>query len=320
MSNDQEIISVADAIVGDMRAFLERKLAAAEERWKAELAAVTARAIEAEQKTLNYMAALPSGKDGRDGRDGVDAQIDYSMVENTIKGMLEEAIGGIVVPAGKDGTNGKDGKDADADAIAANVRGILSKEIADTFARLPKVHDGIDGQDGRDGRDGVQGERGRDATQIDIVKNFDDTRRYPRGTWAQFGGGLWLSSRGTDPTAGAKSYNEAGWDCMVAGVGEITARLDLETRTLSLEIESGGESKGFAFVVPMVLHRGGFEVGKEYDRGDVVQSDGSGWIADCKTKGIPGASPDWKLIAKKGRDFRPIDRNAPRDDEPIRLK
>lgn len=53
---------------------------------------------------------------------------------------------------------------------------------------------------------------------------------------------------------------------------------------------------------PGINWRGQFIFGTSYERHDAVEHLGSSWIALRKTKEQPGQSPDWDLIAQKGRD------------------
>jgi hypothetical protein len=52
------------------------------------------------------------------------------------------------------------------------------------------------------------------------------------------------------------------------------------------------------------LHRGVFQQGETYRRGDVSVVDGSTWMAAEDTTVRPGIGAEWKLVAKKGRDGR----------------
>jgi hypothetical protein len=51
-------------------------------------------------------------------------------------------------------------------------------------------------------------------------------------------------------------------------------------------------------------HRGVYVRDKRYERGSVTQFDGSAWLANADTDGVPGVSSDWVILAKKGRDAR----------------
>lgn len=51
-------------------------------------------------------------------------------------------------------------------------------------------------------------------------------------------------------------------------------------------------------------HRGTYKRGESYRKADVVAWGGSTWGAMAETMAEPGTSPDWQLLAKKGRDGR----------------
>src|SRR5437899_3328308 len=102
-----------------------------------------------------------------------------------------------------------------AEKTAAAVRkfvgaqiGVISKRIdqlAERVAAIPtaeKGADGTNGVDGKDGVDGIDGIDGRDALGIEIVE-IEETRSYPRGTYAAWRGGLIRSIRRTSPLDGS---------------------------------------------------------------------------------------------------------------------
>jgi len=51
-----------------------------------------------------------------------------------------------------------------------------------------------------------------------------------------------------------------------------------------------------------VRYRGVYQRSEDYKRGDLVTFDGSMWHATRDTADEPGASRDWQLAVKKGRD------------------
>jgi hypothetical protein len=53
--------------------------------------------------------------------------------------------------------------------------------------------------------------------------------------------------------------------------------------------------------VPMIIDKGVWREG-EYEKGDAVSWDGSGWISQRKTTEKPGTSDAWRLSTKRGRD------------------
>lgn len=75
----------------------------------------------------------------------------------------------------------------------------------------------------------------------------------------------------------------------------------LEVRIAALEA-SIAELQSNAFE-----YRGVFEEGAEYRKNAVVTHDGGLWIAVVpKTNRVPGASPDWRLAVRKGRDGKDL--------------
>ncbi|MBL5919827.1 hypothetical protein I7V28_01590 [Lelliottia amnigena] len=139
---------------------------------------------------------------------------------------------------------------------------------------------------------------GRDALQIELEPCIDETKSYPRGTYATHKGGMWRSHQ--------KTHGMRGWECVVDGVAGINIKQDEERLfTISLEKASGlVEEKTFA--IPVTIYRDVFKAGTEYDTGDTVTWAGSLWHCNEKTSDKPGepGSKGWTLAVKKGRDLR----------------
>ncbi len=139
---------------------------------------------------------------------------------------------------------------------------------------------------------------GRDALQIELEPCIDETKSYPRGTYATHKGGLWRSYQKTD--------GMRGWECIVDGVAGVNIQQDEERLfTISLEKASGVvEVKTFA--IPVTIYRDVFKAGKEYEPGDTVTWAGSLWHCNEKTADKPGepGTKGWTLAVKKGRDLR----------------
>ena len=139
---------------------------------------------------------------------------------------------------------------------------------------------------------------GRDALQIELEPCIDETKSYPRGTYATHKGGLWRSYQKTD--------GMRGWECIVDGVAGVNIQQDEERLfTISLEKASGVvEVKTFA--IPVTIYRDVFKAGREYEPGDTVTWAGSLWHCNEKTADKPGepGTKGWTLAVKKGRDLR----------------
>ena len=239
------------------------------------------------------------GIDGRDGIDGKDADTD-ALLENLRNG-IDAAIMALPVPKdgadgidGKDGAAGADGKDGESIDRDDVVRQLRSEMIA-TLDALPRPKDGERGIDGRDGREGKDGEPGRDAAALDPLPSIDFTRSYPRGTWARHEGGLWLARAATSELE--------GWDCMVAGVVGIEVTQTNERTFTVSTMMSDGRSKSVEFQIPVVIWRGIFKDGTDYDVADSVTYAGSTWYCKRGTSAKPSVShEDWQLMVKQGRD------------------
>lgn len=158
---------------------------------------------------------------------------------------------------------------------------------------------GKDGVDGRDGRDGQKGEPGRDALQLELLGSIDAERSYPARTYARHAGGLWRSYEQTD--------RMKGWECIVEGVAELRIEHD-EHRKFAIvtRMSSGNEVRREA-VLPVVLDKGVYREGNNYEQGDATTFGGSLWIAQKDAPvGKPGepGSDGWRLAVKRGRDGR----------------
>lgn len=139
---------------------------------------------------------------------------------------------------------------------------------------------------------------GRDALQIELEPCIDETKSYPRGTYATHKGGLWRSYQKTD--------GMRGWECIVDGVAGVNIQQDEERLfTISLE-KSSGLVDVKTFAIPVTIYRDVFKAGKEYEPGDTVTWAGSLWHCNEKTTDKPGepGTKGWTLAVKKGRDLR----------------
>lgn len=158
---------------------------------------------------------------------------------------------------------------------------------------------GIDGRNGIDGRDGADG---RDAAQIDVLPVIDESRSYPRGTYARHAGGLWRAFEST--------HGMRGWECIVEGIADETESLLEDGRTLVRRtLYSSGRTFERTITMAVVLDRGVFKADTHYAPGDAVTWAGSVWIAqrrdDALAYGKPGTpGSGWRLAVKAGRDAR----------------
>jgi len=133
--------------------------------------------VEPDLEAIAALVKLPEVKDGEPGKDA--EPVDLAAV-------AEAAAKLIVLPEVKDGDPGKDAEPVDLAAVAALVE-IPAPEKVDVEAiaraaaaliHVPEVK---------------QPEDGRDAIDLEILPAIDESKQYPRGTYATHLGGLWKS-------------------------------------------------------------------------------------------------------------------------------
>jgi hypothetical protein len=265
------------------------------------------RPLEQRQEALEAaIKAIPAGKDGAPGRDGNDGA-PGERGEKGESGAIGER--GLKVDVGEKGEPGIHGKDG-----ASGRDGIDGKDGAPGLDGKPgergeKGIDGINGKDGaggsdgKDGATGVRGEKGdpgRDALAIDILPTIDETKSYPRGTFAEYRGGMIRALRNTDPITG--DLASAGWSIAARGVWEETEELLADGRTTVRKTKyTCGSVLERKTKSAQIIYRDIFRPETEYDKGDIVTFGGSTWhcMVDKPTD-KPGISDQWRLIVKKG--------------------
>lgn len=207
---------------------------------------------------------------------------------------------------------GEPGKDADAAAIAEEVAGSVLAQVMSALEAIPAPKDGKDvpiEQVQRMVDDAVtravaavrmpqDGVPGRDALDLEILPAIDESKAYPRSTYAKHAGGLW---RSFETTQGMR-----GWECIVEGVAELNvSQDDTDPRVLHASWAlSSGKAKQAEFHVPMVVDQGVYRDGTAYKQGDGCTWARNYWIAKKDTLSKPEAGSDWRLAVKSGRDGR----------------
>ena len=152
-------------------------------------------------------------------------------------------------------------------------------EKGDTGTIGPAGERGIPGEKGLDGRDGIPG---RDGIQGPI------------------------GEKGIDGKAGRDGIDgKDGRD----GTLENLRVEQVDERSWRLCFKDGTPIEGGLMRFPVPMHKDVFVSGTGYWLGDIVQRDGSGWIAiKDNPPGTPGVgTPEatgWKLFIKRGRDGR----------------
>lgn len=260
------------------------------------------------------------GTPGDAGRDGKDADMDV------VKAFISEAVA--TLPKAKDGADGKDGKDGapgvnGKDADMESVKAF----IAESVAALPKAKDGIDGKDGAPGVNGKDAEPvhpdtvkamvlelvskavadlpkaqdGRDAMSLEPLPGIDETKSYPRGTYAEYRGGMIRALRNTDPIT--ESLEASGWSVCMNGVAEESETISEDGRTTTRStVYTNGQRFDREYKSGAILDRGVFKQGTVYEKGDCTTWAGSAWVAQRQTEAKPGTNGDWRLAVKCGRD------------------
>lgn len=195
-------------------------------------------------------------------------------------GPLKKSIESLPTPK-----DGKDGESVSKDEVRKMVEELVSPFLANV--QLP-----------RDGRDGQKGEPGKDALDIEPESMIDESKSYPRRTWATHKGGLW---RAVKSTSGMD-----GWECVVDGVSSIAAVQDPEDpRRIALGIKmASGIVVQEEMHIPFVIDKGVFKEGTEYKAGDGVTWARNYWIAQKDTDQKPDFGGDFRLAVKGGRDGR----------------
>jgi hypothetical protein len=169
---------------------------------------------------------------------------------------------------GAPGRDGVDGRDADPETVAA----LIDEKVEKAIAAIPVPKDGIDGKDGADIAD----------MMIDrdnhLVATLTDGRMKNLGVVVGRDG-----AAGKDGEPGAPGRD--GRDG-IDGVGfdDLSAEYDGE-RTITLRAARGDNVKEWSWQMPVVIDRGVYRDGTQYEKGDATTF-GDGW----------------RLAVKRGRD------------------
>jgi hypothetical protein len=88
-------------------------------------------------------------------------------------------------------------------------------------------------------------------------------------------------------------------------VDNFDAQVADDDRTVELSFGKGDQQRVASFKWPVVLYRGTFKAGQQYDAGDMVSQSGSGWIAQRPTSSTPGTpNSGYQLAIKRGKDAK----------------
>lgn len=265
------------------------------------------------------IAAIPAGERGAQGDAGTaGAQGDKGDVgergENGADGMDgKDGAPGNDGAAGGRGENGADGEDG-KDGAPGN-----DGAAGGTGEQGQKGIDGVAGDPGRDGRDGAAGEPGRDALEIDIRDGIDESKSYPRGTFATYRGGIIRALRATDPVT--DGIAKAGWQVVLDGIAGVEHEHDPEnaSKLMVAITRTSGARHDVSMYLPSMRYRGVFREA-DYLPGDCATWNGSLWHCDSPTSDKPGeiGSKGWTLAVKRGRDGKDGSNVAPRVIGPVK--
>lgn len=151
---------------------------------------------------------------------------------------------------------------------------------------------------------------------MDVLDGIDKTRKYQRGTWSRYRGGVISSFRATDPLGDETVLEKAGWHVVLCGIDEVAIEAGVDLRSCGIALRmTDGSIVHKTMTMPVTIYRGiwrteGFEATpglfKAYERGDQTTRDGSQWtLMSAHENGAPGVEDSgWQLSTKKGRDGR----------------
>lgn len=242
------------------------------------------------------IGTLPKPRDGIDGKDADPAEI-----FNNLRIELLDAVAAI--PAPLNGRDGKDGQSVHADTVFRMVVEQVEKAVAQAPRQL--VQDGAPG---------------RDALAIEILPTIDEAKSYPRGTFAEYAGGMIRAIRNTDPIKA--SLEVAGWIVCMNGIASELEETTDEGRTITrTTIYTNGRRMVREIKTTALLYRGVWREG-EYQPGDVTTWSGSGWHCEKTSRDKPGTSDAWKLMVKHGSPGKDgaAGSTASASPSPVRLK
>lgn len=211
--------------------------------------------------------------------------------------VLEKSIASRPLP--EKGEKGDPGQDAEPVLVADVVAELLSTKALDPVLDLlatdavakhmeaNPVRDGKDGEPGPKGDRGEKGDPGADGVGL-------------AGAMIDRDGGLVVTlTNGEVKSLGLVVGNDGAAGKDGADFSEFDVAYDGE-RTITIKGRVGEIVKR----LPIPLDKGYWTEGKFCERGDIVTSDGTAWIALRDTKAKPGIENkgDWRIFARKGKD------------------
>lgn len=243
-----------------------------------------------------------AGKDGEPGAEGIQGKAGETGARGAVGEKGDAGIAGTVGARGEKGESGIAGPRGEKGDL-----GLIGK-------------DGREGKDGRDGADGNDGADGRDAVAIEFIPLTSLDKRFARGTFATFRGGIIRAFRNTEPMPEGGNLEAAGWVVCMRGIHSEMEELLDEGRTIKrTTFYTDGEIFSREHKTAMALYRGVWREGN-YETGDTVTRGGSVWHCQYPTHDVPGTgSQAWKLMVKEGARGKDGIVQAERKPQPVKL-
>jgi hypothetical protein len=201
--------------------------------------------------------------------------LDVEALSEMMAGIIAEEVGKAVAPLNSRLTELESRPAPEKGDVSA----LVAEQVVKAVANIPVPRDGTDGKDGADGR-GVR------SLLIDrngeLVATMDDGETKALGPV--------IGKDGAPGKDGRDGFGLDDFDCQ-----------PIDERTIKMTFVRGEVAHSYELQFPVVVYRGVFRDGQDYERGDMVTWAGSLWHCDSETKDKPGTD-SWTLAAKKGRD------------------
>lgn len=250
-----------------------------------------------DESVARAVAALPKPEPVEVPEERIAALVEArvaEVVEARVAEAVARAVAALPVPQdGKDGEPGRDGRDADPAEVQAMVDESVARAVA--AIKLPKGDKGDPGEKGEKGEDGIGMAGAMIDRQGNLIITMTDGSIHALGLVVGRDG-----EPGKDGAPGRDGRDGVdGRDGL--GFEDMEAEYDGE-RTVTVKFAREGIVKTYAWQFPVVIDRGVYKAGQQYEAGDAVTFGGSLWIAQKSTSGKPQDSDDWRLAVKRGRD------------------
>lgn len=183
---------------------------------------------------------------------------------------------------------------------ADDMQRMIDEAVSKAVARYVTENPPPPGKDGADGAPGEKGTDGKDGVGLaDAVIDHKGALILTMTDGRTKELGVVIGKNGADGAPGKDGRDGFSLEDFDAEVMD-------DGRTVRLKFDKGDYAYSVELGFPVMIYRGVYEAGREYERGDTVTWGGSLWHCDARTT---TAKPDssekhWTLAAKKGRDGR----------------